>query len=221
MRDLKIKEAARIEVIDFDALNLQWPATRGARDIFRENVIRTARMVEVPAYAALTADFHRLAIHRVCGGEPTQETIPLIHSRGDEITEILGSLINQDTETIRMFMTGLIANLDQFIKRTTNINEVFEAFLNGVLIQAWTSFEVVMRQLLRDSTKLHPECFSALSLEDLTNLQTKSYQKLESIRRAYIIGFSNYHKVTNPINEQCVDALGASPKYLGSQCRSR
>ena len=207
MRNLQLAKAAQITGARPDSSLLKWAATREAFSAFKANVIRTARMIEVPAYSALTADIHRLAMHRICKGEPTEKRASRIPHLGKKVDQMMGEIINQDADFIRSLLAGAILNLDTFIAQTENAGEIFESFLNGILIQAWTSIEVLTRDLLRLSIQKHPECFGSMPAEEVTRLSTHSFQKLETIRSAYGLAFSGSVPVVNPINEQCVDAL--------------
>ena len=207
MTSLLLIQAAGLIPTELKVETLRWEATRASFVAFNANVVRTGRMIEAPAFAAITADAHRLAAHRVCGGEPTAKRLNRIPNLGQKMEAIIADQLNRDPDTIRLAMTALLQNLDNFIQHTEQVRPVFESFLSAILIQAWTSLEVLFRQLLRETIGRHPLCFTFLTAEELSKNRSGNFQRLETMRRAYDATFNKETTVSNRVNEQCVDGL--------------
>ena len=203
MRDLELLEATAISLVELDESQLRWDSSRAALKTFKENFTRTARMIEAPIYAALTADAHRLALHHVFKGEPTIEQCEAYRGPiGEEMEKLMVQLLNVDKETQKQAMIYCAHNLNGFIQRTTNVHAIFESLLNAIIVQAWTSFEVLFSELHKLSRTEHPACF-----HHLDPALTFDFQKRETIRLSYKNAFRDNGRIKNVLNEQCVDAL--------------
>lgn len=205
MRDLKLLEAAGITKIELKEGDLEWPATRFVLSGFNGNVARMARMIEVPAYAAFTAELHSVALYRICQGFPTPKKLSRIPRLAEKVHTIMAEAINQDPDIVQTCLVNSLSNVNSFAKQTENVESIFESFLNGILIQAWATMEVLSKELLQNCVTMHPECFAHLTPEELLKLQTTSHQKLLPILTAYEKAFGSNFR--NPLREQCVDAL--------------
>ncbi len=203
MPDLQLLQAASIETLPCSEVDLKWPACQLVLRSFRENVIRTARMIEAPVYAAMTADVHRMAVHRVFKKEPTkEELLGRSDSIGKEMQKTMAVLINGECETQVDALEGYTHNLNGFIQQTENIHPVFESLLNAMLIQAWTTYEVLVKQLLPKCIKDHPECFSPP-----TDMEPFDFLTIKKIRKSYKAGFQSSGRIQNILSDECIDSL--------------
>jgi len=203
MRNLKLVEASGVAKVPLDPSALTWDAPKAMCELTKENFARTARMMEVPGYSALTADAHAQIQYQLSKG-------PLVtDERVDAGMALMlgGAPGGRTLEQVREALTGLTANLNTFIEKSGNIHPMFESFLNSILIQAWTGMEVLMRHLLKRSLELHRAHFKHLADDQAIKLRDSSYQKLFRIREAYSQAFNGSPDVLNPINEICVDTL--------------
>ena len=207
MKKLELLQAAAIRKVDFDDNALRWNATRIAVTAFRSNMERAARMLEVPSYAALSAEFHRIAIEHVCGHIPTTADLPLIRANGNAIQRKFADLMNGDRDSLVNAMVHLTKNLDAFVENTPAVRPIFSSFLGSVLVQAWTTFECLIRQVIQQSILQHPQCFPFLDIAQREKFTGGTFQKLDTIRSSYQAAFRKASRVCNPINEQCVAAL--------------
>lgn len=203
MPDLQLLQAASIATLPCNENELRWSVCQSVLRSFRENVIRTARMIEAPVYAAMTADVHRMAVHRVFEKEPTKEEfLARSNSIGKEMKATMAVLINGECETQVGVLEGYTHNLNSFIQQTENIHPVFESLLNAMLIQAWTTYEVLVKQLLPKCIKGNPECFSLPA-----DKEPFSFLSIEKIRKSYKIGFQSSGRIQNILHDECVDSL--------------
>ena len=203
MRDLKLLEASGIAKLKLDESDLSWPACKASLRLFKANAERTARMIEAPIYAAMMADIHRLALHRALGGEPTIEQMESGRKVTiEEMDSLMGRIIGSDGEVQKDMMIAHAHNLNEFIRKSGDVHLRFESLLNAILVDAWTTFEVLAQDIHKRVRSLHSECFPHLN-----GTETFTFLKREPLRASYSTAFRGDGGIKMAINEQCVDAL--------------
>ena len=183
-------------------------------------------MIEAPIYAALTADCHRLAQHRILGGEPTEERIAARHATfASDLDQEMEKLMNVPHEQTRQWMICLTENLNGFIRQTQNISTAFESLLASMVIQAWGAFELLATDLCTLSMERHPTFF-----QHVASSGELRFQRRVHMRASFDSAYAKDSTINRILKDQAIDALsilrnlfvhnaGIVNEYFIGQCR--
>ncbi|HEX4083610.1 MAG TPA: hypothetical protein VHY22_01765, partial [Chthoniobacteraceae bacterium] len=173
---------------------------------FFENCRRAMNLVVIPAWSFIA---HEQWAHAM--SEAFFKTIsapPLGHDAVEKLHEEAGvilSAIGQVSDEVEKRMFTYATR--QFITVVGSwggegIHEALEGLLQGVVIQMWTAFEVMVGDLLTGIATGFPSKFPGLAARSL------NFASRESFRNAYLRAFPpSLAAIHNPLNDLSVNAI--------------
>lgn len=213
MHPLKWLETASIAPVALNESQLQSTACKARLAAYRANMERVRQMPEAPVFAAFTADAYQKCICFVANEFSGKHyfTTDVFNARREEIEKRMAwamdiALQKRSLDTDGDTRRAMTENMESHIGFVRpELHAAFEALLGAMVIQAYTTLEVLAEDLWRAVVDARPSLLSGMSS---TKKKSIRFRSRERIRLSYEYTFqSDRAAIDAALKDTAIDEL--------------